>query len=255
MRRPAFLLLLFALAVPFGSAVAVEATSSSTAESRRSTFFADQVDVQAWQLDDEEAARYARLMRGIRGSFSKPNISPLEVLGIHARSAAERRRYAERLVRLLYEDTERVMAFEREVQAAWKRLYGDVPIIDTAKLPPDQRPWSLDDLAGKRLAAFVSTACAACERGMPRLLTIAQDERIEGMDFYVVDTDKDEDIRAWARRHRIPPEQVKAKRITLNRGKALFARLGGRTVPAIFARDGDDFEPVPALSATMEARK
>ena len=74
-----------------------------------------------WGLDTTEYTRYEQLMRGPRGAFSVANLSPLEVLGIHAQTPAQRRAYADRLVKLLFEDTERVLAFEREVQAAGPR--------------------------------------------------------------------------------------------------------------------------------------
>ncbi len=243
------ILLILLLAPLCGPASASEVTSSSPADTRRSAIFFDGIDPQAWDLSQEETERYRTLMSGIRGSFSHPTISPLEVLGIHARTPDERRRYAERLVRLLYEDTERVLAFQREVQAAWERLYGDVPIIETDKLPPDKRPFSSESVRGKRLAAFVATTCFACDQAMPRLLALADGETA-GVDFYVIDTASDAAIRAWARRHRIPVETVKTRRITLNHGRSLFARLGGTTVPAVFVREGDTFTPVPTLSAS-----
>ncbi|MCB0231776.1 MAG: integrating conjugative element protein, partial [Anaerolineae bacterium] len=64
---------------------------------------------QAWGLTVKEVERYEQLMRGPRGAFSVTNISPIEVLGIHAETPLERRQYADRFVRLLYEDTERVL--------------------------------------------------------------------------------------------------------------------------------------------------
>ncbi|MDZ7753293.1 MAG: hypothetical protein U5S82_16990 [Gammaproteobacteria bacterium] len=48
-----------------------------------------------WGLSLDEWQRYRTLMEGIRGSISPGTISPIEVLGIHARDEAERRRYAE----------------------------------------------------------------------------------------------------------------------------------------------------------------
>ena len=244
-------LLLVALAWACGPAVATGISVSSPVGSRPAPLsFSEAVDLDAWGLNETEAKRYRELMRGVRGAFSQPNISPLEVLGIHARTPAERRRYAERLVRLLYEDTERVLAFQREVQAAWERLYGDVPIVDTSRLPPESRPFSPDLFDGKRLAAFVSTTCGACDRAMPRFLALMEGGA-KGIDFYVVDTSDDDAIRAWARRHGIPVEAVRSRRITLNHGRSLFARLGGTAVPALFVRDGDAFTPVPALDPPL----
>jgi len=39
-----------------------------------------------WGLSESEWERYRRLMAGLRGSLSVPNITPIEVLGIHAES-------------------------------------------------------------------------------------------------------------------------------------------------------------------------
>ena len=49
----------------------------------------------AWDLSEIEWRRYQSLMLGIRGSVSATHLSPIEVLGIHARYSAERQRYAE----------------------------------------------------------------------------------------------------------------------------------------------------------------
>ena len=48
----------------------------------------DRARANAWGLSEQEWRRYKTLMRGIRGSISPPTISPIEVLGIHARDWA-----------------------------------------------------------------------------------------------------------------------------------------------------------------------
>ena len=85
---------------------------------------------QSWGLSVDEIRRYQALMRGYRGSVSVANISPLEVLGIHARDDAERRRYAELLARIMVADFDRVLAFERERIAAMDRLFPNLKVMD-----------------------------------------------------------------------------------------------------------------------------
>ncbi|MGH8538247.1 MAG: hypothetical protein ACREXM_17795, partial [Gammaproteobacteria bacterium] len=63
-----------------------------------------------WGLTGEDWQRYERLMTGPRGIWS-PHLDPVTALGVHAESDAERRRYAEILVRLERERTEREFAF------------------------------------------------------------------------------------------------------------------------------------------------
>ena len=55
----------------------------------------DLAHARLWGLSETEWRRYKQLMQGIRGSISPSTISPIEVLGIHARDDAERQRYAE----------------------------------------------------------------------------------------------------------------------------------------------------------------
>ena len=84
--------------------------------------------------------------------------------GIHAETPAERQHYADRF-ELLYKDTERVLAFERATQAAWRRL--GKPMFEAARLPGASAPLSSnrDQLWGKRLALFVATQdCPRCAK-------------------------------------------------------------------------------------------
>jgi len=196
----------------------------------------------AWGLTEAEAMRYEALMRGPRGAFSVANISPLEVLGIHAKTPAQRRAYADRLVKLLYEDTERVLAFERETQAAWQRL--GQPMFDRASLPGRTAQQAVDkgQLWGRRLAVFVALKdcprCAASARELVRMT--GADSPLTGLDIYVIDTQDAEAIRAFARGVGIAPEAVSSRRITLNQGETLFTQYLGddRDLPKVFVRDG-----------------
>ena len=70
-----------------------------------------------WRLSAEDWSRYEALMRGRRGVWT-PGADPLLVLGAHARTEAERRRFAEAFVRAEHARVEGELAFERAVQAA-----------------------------------------------------------------------------------------------------------------------------------------
>jgi integrating conjugative element protein (TIGR03759 family) len=201
----------------------------------------DQV-MRAWGLTEQEAMRYEALMRGPRGAFSVANISPLEVLGIHAETPAQRRAYADRLVRLLYEDTERVLAFERETQAAWQRL--GQPLFDPTRMPGRTARQAIDkgQLWGRRLAVFVALKdCPRCAAGTRELVRMTgADSPLTGLDVYVIDSHDTEAIRNFARGVGIVPEAVSSRRITLNQGETLFQQYLGddRDLPKVFVRDG-----------------
>ena len=117
---------------------------------------------EAWRLSADEWHRYRSLMEGIRGSISPGTISPIEVLGIHARDDAERRRYAEQWAMMMREDTERILAFQHAYDQAGRLLYPTETLIDVARLPDrDEDQQAL--LATDRVLLFARPDCAACD--------------------------------------------------------------------------------------------
>ncbi|MEI4788683.1 TIGR03759 family integrating conjugative element protein, partial [Pseudomonas aeruginosa] len=67
---------------------------------------------QEWGLNQQEWTRYQTLMQGPRGVYS-PGIDPLTALGIEARSAEERRRYADLQVQAERRRVEKELAYQR----------------------------------------------------------------------------------------------------------------------------------------------
>ena len=90
---------------------------------------------QIWGLTNEEMIRAKVLLEGPRKSFSVENLSPIEALGIHARTDAERRKYAEMFVRTFRSDVERSLAWNRAFSDAMARLYPNDPVIDYSQMP------------------------------------------------------------------------------------------------------------------------
>lgn len=88
-----------------------------------------------WGLSKEEMLRAKILLQGPRKAFSVENLSPIEALGIHARSDAERRKYAEMFVRAFHTDVERSLAWNRAFTEAMARMYPNEPVVDFSRLP------------------------------------------------------------------------------------------------------------------------
>lgn len=185
----------------------------------------------AWGLDAGEWQRYRTLMQGLRASISPVTISPIEVLGIHARNPAERRRYAERWARAMHEDVERILAFERAYQAAYRRLYPNAVLIDRKRLAALEPPAPLQ--AGDRVLFFTRTDCPPCDALLSRVLK--HQRRVAGIDIYIAGLESGDDagVRAWARARGIDPGEVHARRITLNHVGARLEELtdGQGTIP------------------------
>lgn len=207
----------------------------------------EQTRARQWDLTDAEWQRYRHLMQGIRGSLSASTISPIEVLGIHARDEAERRYYAEKWVIAMQDDTERVLAFQHAYDQAWKRLFPQAQLINPIQLPGASPEVMLEP--GDRLMFFTTLDCARCDALLPRLLAKLQKTPGVGLDIYLVESpvDADVEVQTWAQARSIPADLVRKGAITLNHDDGVLARLAGddSEVPQIIHRRWNRFSPMP----------
>lgn len=188
----------------------------------------------AHHLTDAEWSRYETLMKGPRGRWS-PNLDPVNVLGIHANSDAERRRYAELAAQLTQERVEAEITFALAYQDAWTRLYG-------ARISPASAA-----NPHPRIALFVTEACGECDQQVSHYLSALSGHRIAGLDIYLLGTARDDDVRAWALARKIPADLVLQRQLTLNHGDAVIQTLGypADRVPLALTRDArNQFVPL-----------
>lgn len=189
-----------------------------------------------WGLNDTEWQRYRRLMGGIRGSISQPNLSPLEALGIHAETEEEQRGYAKRLAKAMHDDAERVLAFARVYQEESNKLYPNAAIIDKALLglsssapTPATNPLQ----QGDRILFFTRTGrCPACRQQLSALVKATQHASVQ-LDVFVTGADNDDAIRAWAATQAFDRGRLANKTLTLNHDQGTLAKMAGPmgTVP------------------------
>ena len=111
-----------------GTQTAPVATTVATTEAARQQA-ADLEQARTWGVTTDEIQRARVLMQpgSARAAFSAPNISPVEVLGIHARTAAERQKYAELFAKALHADTERIV---KRAEALFRLMPPEVPEFD-----------------------------------------------------------------------------------------------------------------------------
>lgn len=237
---------------------AVPAVAANTSDSRTTRSSVDQTDRQwtelaaterakakVWGLSAIEWRRYRQLMEGVRGSVSPATISPIEVLGIHARDGAERHRYAEQWAKLMREDVERILAFQHAYDQVARRLFSGQPLIDRTRLPDrsDDEPALR---TGDRILLFTRPDCAGCDALLERLL--ARLDRVAGIDIYLSDIPSDEvqTVRDWAATRRIQPEWVRTRRVTINFTAGVLERLapGTNDLPVLMRRRGESVTPL-----------
>jgi integrating conjugative element protein (TIGR03759 family) len=207
----------------------------------------ERTQARAWDLSETQWHRYRQLMQGIRGSVSPATLSPIEVLGIHARTEEERRQYAEQWVRLMREDVDRILKFQHAYDAAGKRLYPNELLIDLDRLPGGSKKPDLLQ-PGDRVLLFLRSDCLSCDRLLRKLLS--RIDRIAGLDIYLTDlvAGADEAVRHWASRHQIRSGWVHQRQVTLNHDAGALGKLtqGQGETPYLFRRRGNALVPLAA---------
>lgn len=196
-------------------------TDTQVARSQTRTSTEAQLDerqARDWGLRAEEWSRYRQLMQGPLGVHS-PTLHPLSALGIEARSDEERRHYAEQQVRIEARRVEKLLAYQRAYDDAWRRLYPGQPRVTLADA--GTASGSVPTGSG-RLAVFVKDDCAACTARVKALQQAGT-----AFDLYMVGSRQDNvRIRRWATQAGIDPAKVRARTITLNHDGGRWLSLG-----------------------------
>ena len=182
-----------------------------------------------WGLTPQEFSRYQALMQGPRGVYS-PGLDPLTTLGIEARSAEERRRYAELQVQAERQRVDKELAYQRAYDEANARMFPGEKVIQISS-PSSGLNGSKPALQGDgRLAIFVKDDCPPC-------IAKVQDLQVQrrAFDLYFIGSQgEDEHIRRWAILAGIEPSNVHSRQITLNHDQGRWMGLGlGGDLPAV----------------------
>ncbi len=226
------------------NATRTDVTQTSPSDQRETPLSAiDERQAAAWELNTTEWRRYRDLMLGIRGSVSDARLSPVEVLGIHARDATERRHYAMRWAQAMRADAERVLLFQRAYDAAAEQLFAGIPLIDAGRPKTVQQSSSALG-PGDRVLFFTALECPACEAMLAKLLTHLN--TVAGIDIYFTDLGSGSEarIRTWADEHGIEPAWVQGRRVTLNIDNGMLGSLSSTKsqAPALFRQRGEAVE-------------
>lgn len=228
-------------AVDVSGTQANETDTNASATTKNALTPSELARSRAWGLSETDWQRYKLLMQGMRGSISPPTISPIEVLGIHARNEDERRRYAELWARAMREDVDRILAFQRAYAAAGKRLYPNEQLIDVSRLPARSSNTNAL-LPGDRVLLFTRPDCPACDALLGKLLKHI--DKVAGIDLYIagIKPGDDQAVRAWAVDHGIDPAWVRNRRVTLNHEAGALQRLtqGKGEIPYLLRHRGED---------------
>lgn len=181
-----------------------------------------------WGITVDDYYRYQELMSGTRGVWS-PDGDPLMVLGAHAQSSSERRRFAELFVRKEYERVVGELEFQKAVDQAWKRLF---PQQQRVELAPGVTKVVNDNQEPVRFALVVEPECTRCVPVVRSYVQrVAREDGLQALDIYIRETSGDDSaLRAFVDSAGIPVELIRANRVTINHGEA----YSDGAVPAVW---------------------
>lgn len=179
-------------------------------------------------INMEEYKEYYNALNNTLAGFRYQHMEPAEVLGIEAKTEAQREHFAKIAAKSQHERVERELAFQIAFTKALTELY------------PDELPFELSSNQKrfygefpkeiKLVDRFIFVANIK-EPGSAMLFNKLNARLIDNkntpIDIYFVGSTKDSDIQKWATKQNISIKDVKTKRITLNHHKNELKKLTG----------------------------
>ena len=195
---------------------------------------------QVWGLSKEEEQRYLQLMQNRSANYWSHD-TPLEILGLNARTPEERADYAKRYAKTLEIRVARELAWNAAAQRAKQELLQGVPAIrpfDTASFSP-YRHASLHVLPGDHYM-FFTTSKIPVRREMNLFYEALKEHGGFDVNIFFMNKPNIKSVQAWAKKYNIPREWTDLKRVTLNTDVGTFEEvLKGKKLPYILrVRDG-----------------
>ncbi|MFJ4346331.1 TIGR03759 family integrating conjugative element protein [Pseudomonas sp. NPDC089401] len=231
------ILLSLSLALPLSVSAAQPSEARSAAKVSTVAPLSNDQAARDWGLKPEEWNRYQQLMQGPLGIYS-PNLDPLSALGIEAQSDTERQRYAALQVQAEARRVEKLLAYQRAYDDAWKKQFpGVLPVNLTDGVPAFPKV-ALPAGSG-RLALFVKANCPACNARVQQLQASGT-----SFDLYLVGSRQDDaQLRLWAREAAISASKVQSRSITLNHDGGRWLSLGlSGDLPALVREVGGQWQ-------------
>ena len=199
-------------------------------------------EASVWGLTIDEEKRYVQLMQNRSAVYYKGlHQTPIDILGINARSEAERTHFATLAAHQEAHKVAKNIAWNNAFYKAYNELFKDVPVVGPFDVSPyaptNYQPISLK--SNDTLYWFIKPEHAVNTVLLP-LIAAIQTTPHTVLHLMLLDTD-DIGIQQWANRHQIPHDLVMQGHITLNQGELSYhaLTLNNKTTPLlILTRDG-----------------
>ena len=208
---------------------ASEHQETSTRFTSSASLLTDNQRAKLWGLDISEWQEYKRLMQGPRGLWT-PNLDPVQVLGMNAKTPAEMQKYAKKMAKMEYDRLTREGAFDKAYSHAYQKLLNGAVLFPINKAAKENKKDSNQTPVfwNKRIQFYVKLPCD--DECLPQMKTWLDDG--VNLDIFFLDS-KNAAIKSWAVKMGISPLLVTSKQVTLNHiTKAQADALGVTTFPS-----------------------
>ena len=171
-----------------------------------------------WGLRVAEEKRYLQLMRNRSGVYWRDSgLSPLEILGLNARTPSERAHFARLYAAALQARLAKELAWQVRVNQAKAKMNRDLPLVRHFNVRPFS-PYHYQALplkAGDQL--FLLTRLHLNVRHIiSTLLTEMKSQKAVSLHIYFAGHVRAQGVERWAARENIPVKAVSTGKITLN---------------------------------------
>lgn len=205
----------------------------------------DALKSESWGMTQTEWLEYKQLMsNSVNASYysNKPELTPLMVMGINAKTANERTRYARLSVEMEQERLRKEVLFDEAVNAHIKSLIPNHPVWMSDK---ERRSWAkqnasagvdsgnaagqasgvLSSVADTRTVAYVDAQnCnSKCQRFISDLAT--KSTKLNRLDLFVIGAQNDKALLAFASKVGVSSASLNAAKATVNYDQGYYARL------------------------------
>lgn len=179
-----------------------------------------------WELTVEEEQRYVQLMQNRSAIYYEGlRQTPIDILGLHARTEAEREHFAELSARQEAQKVAKNIAWNNAFHQAYNRLFQNVPVVGAFDLSPyspnHYKPITLTP--NDTLYWFIRREHAVKTVLLP-LIDAIQSTPNTTLHLMILGAD-DLELQQWANLQQIPRPLVTQGHITLNHGELPFEAL------------------------------
>ncbi|MDC5870291.1 hypothetical protein OPW39_15895 [Vibrio europaeus] len=185
----------------------------------------EQTQADLWDLSKDDYQRFKAILQSPR-AYTTPKLdkNPVLALGVMARSPQERKKYADKWVKIQFEQNVQTIVWALEVEEAWERNYPGIPRFTYGL--HDKKHHSASEMVDKASAFdrkkiwLKVDDCGSCETELANLLRKLSNKSISGIDIFIEGIEasnvNNKIVGRWAAKNGISQKVVQKQIVTLN---------------------------------------